>query len=175
MSDPVQYRQLGIRGDRPSTKRGTICSLNSFSNFLMSKNLVFANLTEDTICQKSLFAEFGDYLANYCKHSNSGELLARDTAVQYLSGVKTEMLFRFPTHSLWKENDEWYTNIRDKIKNEIHQRNAKNGDPDQFKVIGVGRYLMKKISEHLFELNTIAGIQKRFLTVDLFKSVGRGG
>ena len=34
---------------------------------------------------------------------------------------------------------------------------------------------MKKITEHLFELNTIAGIQKRFLTVDLFKSVGRGG
>jgi len=34
---------------------------------------------------------------------------------------------------------------------------------------------MKKIAEHLFELNTIAGIQKRFLTVDLFKSVGRGG
>ena len=85
------------------------------------------------------------------------------------------MLFRFPNNSLWKENDEWYSNIRDKIKNEIHQRNAKNGDPDQFKVICVGRYLMKKITEHLFELNTKAGIQKRFLTVDLFKSVGRGG
>ena len=100
MYDPVQYRQLGLRGDRPSTRRSTICSLSSFSNFLMSKNLVFDNLTEDTICQKSLFAEFGDYLANYCKHSNSGELLARDTALQYLSGVKTEMLFRFPAHYL---------------------------------------------------------------------------
>jgi len=82
------------------------------------------------------------------------------------------MLFRFPNNSLWKENDDWYTSIRDKIKNEIHQRNAKNGDPDQFKVIGISRYLMSKIAEHLFELNTIAGIQKRFLIVDLFKSVG---
>jgi len=50
MSDPVQYRQLGIRGDRPSTKRGTICSI-------ISKNLVFKNLTKRKLFVKNHFSQ----------------------------------------------------------------------------------------------------------------------
>ena len=47
------------------------------------------------------------------RDSRAGELLMRDSALQYMSGVKTAAFGRFPDNEMFKKgHDDWYTALR---------------------------------------------------------------
>ena len=65
---PTQYRRSGEKGEAPATVLGRNAALVHFNDFLSTKNLPsFDVLTEDQLCSKPLWQEYGTYLSEFAK------------------------------------------------------------------------------------------------------------
>lgn len=162
-----QSHQFGERGDAPSTKRGSVVAINCFCDWYGKQILEesipqtekhlpsLKTLGRAELCDISLLRRYGDYLAKECLSKTSGNLITMGTATTYLSGIVSELRYKYPQDPIWdgitdiKVAPRWYSNIIKKIEDEVHIRCAAEGVPVVKKILGTGRVLMKGIGEHI--------------------------
>jgi hypothetical protein len=66
--EAVTYRRSGTSGHAPKTLTGKASALIHFNEFLRSKCLgSWDTLNEETLCNISLFQEFGTYVSEYAR------------------------------------------------------------------------------------------------------------
>ena len=67
-SKPLQYRLSGSKGEAPATIGGRNAALVHFNDFLRTKLLpTFDEMTQEQLCNKSLWQEYGTYLSEFAK------------------------------------------------------------------------------------------------------------
>ena len=122
----TDYVESGKGGDASKTKQGKKQAKSCFDLFTSSLLVPlpsFDLLNEEQLCNISLMRKFGTYLITTARDSRAGELLMRDSALQYMSGVKTAAFERFPDNQMFKKgHDDWYSALRGDIEKKISNR-----------------------------------------------------
>ena len=96
----VSYNSLlGVRGTGDSTQRGTVAGLSLFNNFLETKGIFSVS---ESLCDKNMLSEYGDYLINHAVSQTTGGSLKPGSILQYLSGVVNELGHRYGSNELFK-------------------------------------------------------------------------
>jgi len=74
-SGPVVYKLSGTGGKAKSTVDGKESSMKHFEDFLVTKHMPpFADLTEDQLCDITLWQEFGTYLCDFAQNRITDDL-----------------------------------------------------------------------------------------------------
>ena len=177
----VQYLPLGTTGVASSTISGKKSALAQFDSFLRTKDMPkFDSCTEEQLCSKYLLGEFCHYLADFAKKEKDDNFLEGLTAVQFLSGVKTQIEMKYPRNALWEkrntdEKKDWYTAMRCALLKRIVNRKICSGLEVTDKSPPINRNLMKRINRHLLKRNSIECIERRFALAMTWLAVGRAG
>lgn len=127
----MEYEESGLGGSAAKTMQGkkqAVACFNSFTSSMAVPLPPFENLTESQLCDISLFRKFGTYLIKHARDSNSLDLVMKDSALQYLSGVKTSAASKFPKSEMFKSgHDGWYGTLRTDIDTQISRRCLEEG------------------------------------------------
>lgn len=101
------YREAGTGGHARSTVLGKTSALNHFVTFLGTKNLVYEACGQDELCNESNLRQFGTYLIEHALAADTGLPLARDTAIQYFSGVTNVLKAKYKDDNLFRSSETW--------------------------------------------------------------------
>ncbi len=138
-SEPAVYKLSGTGGKAKSTVDGKESSMKHFEDFLATKHMpTFADLTEDELCDITMWQEFGTYLCDFAQNRRTNDLLKWGTAKQYISGPKSNAWDRTKGNLIWKD-ETWYTKIRADIEKTIVKRCIEAGVPAEDKSEPLGR------------------------------------
>lgn len=171
----LSYREAGTGGHARSTVLGKTSALNHFVTFLGTKNLVYEACGQDELCNESNLRQFGTYLIEHALAADTGLPLARDTAIQYFSGVTNVLKAKYKDDNLFRSSETWNTEVRGDIMKLITRRHIVNGTEVKDKSKGVGRLLMIEIGQELLDIGTIKSIETRAILNTSYHAVGRGG
>jgi hypothetical protein len=153
-------------------KKSAIHQLNAFQE--MQGLNSWDTLDEKVICDETYWQCFGTFLV-YFAVDKRGDLLARDTATQYLSGCKETVKKKFPKNEIWQREKEWYKEIRKEVEKLIMRRNNLVGMPHQEKAARIGRSLLEKIMRHYYKKGDIESFKRSFVVLITWLAIGRAG
>jgi hypothetical protein len=136
--------------------------------------LTWEQIDEKDICSEEFWEYFGTFLSMKAV-DKSGDILARDTATQYLSGCKESVRKLYPDNPLWNREKEWYTPLRKNLEKAIERRNNLNGVAHQEKSERIGRSLLTNINKHYFRKGDIESIKRIFILLITWLAIGRAG
>jgi hypothetical protein len=98
---PQKYQEVGIRGSSDSAVMAQSPGLNCFDLFLRMKHMgEHQDLSEEVLCDKALFREFGGFLKQLAKNDR----IQGGSCGQYLSAAKTDAETRYPRNILWNDS-----------------------------------------------------------------------
>lgn len=178
LKDPTKYRLSGTGGHAPSTVAGKEAGIAHFEDFLATKNMQpFETLSESELCDKTLWQEFGTYVAEFAINKKTGTaLLLPSTALQVLSGPKAVTQAKFQHNQIWN-SESWYTKIRADVELTVVKRHIELGIPVQDKSEPVGRDLLLLLNKIMLlsDVDVTKAIEYRAAINLTFSAVGRGG
>ena len=157
--DTVTYREAGTGGIAKSTEQAKKSAIVHFVTYLMTKNLVYLEMSENELCSESLLRQFGTYLISTAttkskNPSASPKLLKRDTAVNFFGNVVQVLKKRFKLNDIFRTTDTWSSEVRMDILRLVARRNIEDGIEIKEKSKGVGRDVMIIIGKELMTFKT---------------------
>jgi hypothetical protein len=172
----MTYVPLGSRNAQ-RTENAYNVALNQFDTFLSSKGVrtPFMELNEEYLCDLTLFGEFATFLVDFATERNNGiNKIMRDTALQYISGVKTSIKRRFPNSAIWRD-ESWYTKLRAEMETTYDRYSILSGLPLTEKSDPIYRDSMLSIGEHYIQVGSSQAMEKRAIICLTYAAVGRSG
>ena len=156
---PKVYNRIGVVGSSSSAESGRKSASIAFDAFLKSKQLRPSNeLSESEWCNIGLFQEFGSYLVQNIKTNN----ITMGTALQYLSGAKSNGMLKYPNNSMWNDKyDSWMSGIRFSLTRIITDYHNELGQATSFKAPPIGRESQRIIGEYYLHTNTVEAFNRR--------------
>jgi hypothetical protein len=162
-------------GSAKKTEEGRKSAINQLNAFQELQGLgAWDNLDEKFICDENYWQCFGTFLVNIAV-DKKGDLLARDTALQYLSGCKETVKKKYPNNALWQREKEWYNALRKNVEKSIMRRNNMVGAPHQEKAARIGRALLLKITQHYYRRGDVDSFKRCFVLLITWLAIGRAG
>jgi hypothetical protein len=108
-----------LPGSAPSTQNGKTVAVSHFNAMqVLQGQPLYNELKESELCRIETFQVFGRYVAEMAR-SSKGSYLMRDTCNQYVSGLKSLAIARFPKNEIWITEKIWYSQLRANIESNV--------------------------------------------------------
>lgn len=159
----------------PRTEQGYDSAEAAFDDFAKQQNIAML---------KDLTAEFLEEYTMQLLLEEFSTFLLEDTnkigtALQYLSGVKSYFIKKFPDLSCWSVRFvrhgkfEWYTTIRKNLKKKAVQKANETGKPLRTKPDAIRKTMLRSICKVLLNMNSEAAVITCTVMVILWSAIGR--
>jgi hypothetical protein len=181
MTDPASTRRLVTviqpitSASAKKTEEGKVSAIHQLNAFQEVQGLdQWETIDENVICDENYWQCFGTFLVHFAV-DKKGDPLARDTALQYLSGSKETVKKKFPENPFWLREKQWYQPLRKNIEKLIMRRNNLKGVAHQEKASRIGRTLLLQIMRHYYRKGDIESFKRCFVLLITWLAIGRAG
>ena len=171
----VEFREMPTIGSSRATLAGRTSVMVHCDSFCFEKqigldtrgNASSDRMSEEIICQQSIFKELATYLCEHAISKTTGLLLEGTTAMQYLSAAKEFAHNKFL--------DQWYPYLRVAVDRNCRRRQIATGQPISESSLTLGRTILTAVSETFIQCGSAESMKRCLAIFMTFHAVGRAG